>query len=456
MHQSPGRYAARDGGVGSPPRIALELFPDFETIDADRIVVSMPDLTTEVVREADTWKMVPANHPVSTERVESLLDKVATLSKGNVASRSPESFERLGVDGGGREVVVYGEGDAPLVHFYVGHRGRANRRTFVRKEGMDEVLAVLDEDLHKVFHPARVTWFESVDVLKFDSKIATEVTLTGPEDTVRFERDENADWVQTVPEERDADQARVTTLVRALASLQFIDVAAPDPASDFGFDPPTLSMKVRLADDTEHEVLVGGTTPDGSHRYLRRPDDEATFLVSARTFDAAYLRSFELWLDNPAEISGSPEGRRFIGPAFGADLIRAVVNSDVLVDAIADPSAIAEDGSPAAEPEEGADSIEVPFRVTEVHKGAELLPEGVADGSVLLPIRLPIGRQLPDLSEDRGIHLIFLKGDAESGFRLARDPVDALVQPEPQTRAQLGGILQQMKAAQPPSGSGGE
>lgn len=450
---------AREGGVGSPPRIALELFPDFEPLDADRIVVSMPDKTTEVVREGDTWKMVPSEYPVSTERVETVLDKIATLSKGTIASRSADSLERLGVAGNGREIVVYGEGDAPLVHFYVGHRGRANRRTFVRKEGVDEVLAVLDEDLHKVFHPAAVTWYESVDVLKFDSKIATELALEGPEGAVRFARDENADWVQTAPEEREADQARVTGVVRALASLQFVDVAAPDAAEDFGFEPPTLRMRVRLADDTEHEVLVGGTSDDGSQRFLRRPDESAIFVVAAPAFDNAFLRSFATWLELPAGDSETSDGgASFSGPTFGADFIRAILNADVLVDAVADPAAIGDDGSPSAAPAEGEDSIDVLFRVTRVHKGDESLPDGVADGSVMLPIRLPVGRQLPDLRESNGVHLIFLKGDAESGFRLAGDPVDTLVQPDPQTRAQLGGVLQQMKAAQPPKpkpGGGG-
>lgn len=450
----------RFAGLGASPTISLELFPEFRALDADRVVVRDPSREVELVRSGEDWMMASSgNYPVAKEKIERLLEKLETLQKGTVASRNADSFERLQVDGNNREVLVYGEAEEPIVHFYIGRRGAGNRRTFLRKDGADEALAVLDQDLNKIFTATPFAWFENLDILKFDSKLAVELTVEGPTSRVVFQRDEKGDWTQVEPLGLDADQVRVVGVVRAMAQLQFSDVASPDPDRDFGFDRPAVTAKISLSDDTSYAITAGALTDDGAFRYLRKDGDDTIYKVAARNFDRVFIASATEWLVTPGVGSGGGD-RTFTGPPMGGALIGAMMRADAVVDATALATAIDEDGKPIAAAEDGDEWISVPFEVSAVLKGEDALPQEARAGAAPLTVQLPAGRQLPDLAPAAGVHLLFLeKTDDPAVMRLTGDPVDTLIQPTAQTRASMAGVLQQMKnapkpPAKPPEGAG--
>ena len=433
--------ADRLEGSRTPPTVSLELFPDFESIDADRIVIESSDGLLEMARDGENWSMkTSGDYPIAREKVDACLAKMESIKKGSVASRNPDSHPRLGVDGSFRQIRIYGEGEDPLIHLYLGMRGLGNKRTFLRKEGMDEVLAVLDTDLNTVFSPVPYAWFESLDLLKFESRALTRMTLETPEGRVVLDRGEEGDWALTEPEDGEVDQSRVTSMARTASEFRFFDVATPSPEIEAGFEEPVLRMTFALGEDEPLELVAGGLNDAGSHRYVRKGGDDRIYLVPQRGFDSMYLGPAEQFLTDP---TGASVKRKFTGPAMGGELIQLMMKSTLILDGTPDPSAIDESGAPAgiaANPE--ARFVEVPFRAERVYKGAENLA-----GNAVVRVELPARRQLPDLSPESGSHFLMLvAGEADGVYRLAGAPTECLIQPSAATRGTMQQVLGQMAA----------
>jgi len=441
----------RFAGTAVSPTISLELFPDFAPVAADRIVIATPDRTTELRRDGEEWRMATSGDaPVATSKVDELLDRVAKLKKGTVASRNPESFERLRVDGSNREVRIYSAGEEPLIHLYVGGLGSGRSRTFLRKEGMEEVLAVLETDLNSLFNPAPFAWFEKLQVVEFDPKLLARMRFTTPEGPVVLARDEAGDWQAEEPAELEIEQNVAAQLARSLSQLRYFDVAAADAGLPFGFDEPVLELTLELADDISHRLTAGGTNPEGTQRYVRLDEEEFVYLVPVRGFDPPVLRTVRRWVGGEGSASARPQGRTFTGPDMGAEMIRALIGSDVVIEGVADEDSVGGDGSLVGASGD-VEQVPVPFRIERVLKGEDALPQGVGVGEQPIVVELPAKRQLPDLRAERGPHLLLLvEGEDPGRFRLQGDPVGTLIQPPPATRAAIDQVLQQMRSAPKP------
>jgi len=427
------------GGVrGGDPSISLELFPEFNPLDAERIEIRGPQGAVDLRRSGDGWVVASsADYPANEEQIDALLAKLAEVKKGNIASRNPESHAPLGVDGSGVITIVRGENDSVLVQLYVGARGPRGQSVFVRKEGMDEVFSVLDPDVARLCTPVRFVWFRDRDVLAFDHRLAQRIEIRQGSDLVVLERGDTGDWVETAPVEIGVDQKVVNNLARALGTLQFTDVVQGTP-DKLGFEPPAGEVRVVLDDGQSQAVTFGGKTGDGTLRFVKREGSPFTFLVSSK-LDAQVFATGYSFIEDKTGTGEAEERRTFEGPPIGPDLVRTAIRADVVVLARAAPTAVHEDGSLAVEPAAGEEWVAVPFDVGEVLYGERDLPadSGEATGSGgaeseskrAVTVLLPARRKLPNLSPQGAYYLLFLQ-KSDAGLRLQGDPTETLFQPD--------------------------
>lgn len=121
----------------------------------------------------------------------------------------------------------------------------------------------------------------------FDKSAVQEVTITRDATTLALKRDGDG-WRMTQPVEARADRGPVASLVSSL-TLARIERMVEEKATnlaDFGLDPPTVRIGLKVKDKAEPVILLlGKNTPTGSWAYAKQGDSPAVLILSATLKD---------------------------------------------------------------------------------------------------------------------------------------------------------------------------
>jgi len=113
------------------------------------------------------------------------------------------------------------------------------------------------------------------------------------EDTVLTRTDDGGAWQLTAPVASPADDAQVSSITSALASLEIrrvVDDAAVD-LTPFGLSEPAVVVGFVLSGDAEERrLLIGDTTPTGGERYATLADSGRVVLI-ASNLDTTFGKS---------------------------------------------------------------------------------------------------------------------------------------------------------------------
>lgn len=122
------------------------------------------------------------------------------------------------------------------------------------------------------------------------------ISVEGAE-TVLARTEDDAAWQVTAPVAAPADDAQVSSLTSALASLEIrrvIDEAAVD-LEPFGLTEPVVEVGFVLSDDTEaRQLLIGDTTPTGGERYAMLADSGRVVLIPSNLDTTFGKSTFDL------------------------------------------------------------------------------------------------------------------------------------------------------------------
>ena len=134
-----------------------------------------------------------------------------------------------------------------------------------------------------VERPAREAAAEKKRLLDFDRNAAKEITLTYPDREIRLVKGANDQWQIAAPLAVAADQTAVTNLLNAIADAELTrTIEDPvDDAAQYGFDKPTVAIRVTVAEGSSPPLLtVGKQTPIGFKAYARKENDPKVYLTT--------------------------------------------------------------------------------------------------------------------------------------------------------------------------------
>jgi hypothetical protein len=120
--------------------------PVFAALKSDavkKIEVSGAEGAVQLVRGDKGWSVLLGGspYPASEERVKSFFDSLTGLQRTRVVSTSPDSWKSFDVAEEARtRIRLLDASDKPLVNLLVGRAEEAERGSFVRLEGTNEVL----------------------------------------------------------------------------------------------------------------------------------------------------------------------------------------------------------------------------------------------------------------------------------------------------------------------------
>jgi|GEM_PF-5425562 len=109
------------------------------------------------------------------------------------------------------------------------------------------------------------------EVTLFAGKTFDALELGSDSTLVRVEKKNNT-WVITTPEEKDADNTLVESIIKQLSELKAtmsINPTPPASAVNFGLDPVTKKIRIREVGATEYtEIAIGKENPLGTGVYI--------------------------------------------------------------------------------------------------------------------------------------------------------------------------------------------
>lgn len=202
---------------------------------APTIRVTTADTNYTIKRSPMGWGLVESGgYPVRADRMEVMASAIRTLRWGDVKTRDPAKFERLGLgnpdqDGSGALIEVILDGEEPTASLLT---GRKNDRIYGRYETDSDVSFQIDGDLPPLY--TRQAWLD-LNVVEIPQAVIKSVRLVRPDgDNLYLEREAGGGprtFRPAPPNQDDVLLSRIAATGPALAITRFFPTDVK-PASE--------------------------------------------------------------------------------------------------------------------------------------------------------------------------------------------------------------------------------
>ena len=117
-------------------------------------------------------------------------------------------------------------------------------------------------------------------VLSFDPDEVVSLELGNREGDKVLARKEDSSWIVISPEESHGDEKKLEAFVSRVGNLVAKDGFEPgEPLSEFGLDPPLLTIKVGMSDGVIYRLHFGSRTVDRGSTYGATNSRQEVFLL---------------------------------------------------------------------------------------------------------------------------------------------------------------------------------
>jgi len=253
------------------------VFAQFSAEKANRIEIESPGKKVALAKPGDRWIVETENgRRADAERIQSILDALGKIQSKEVISRQADKHPTFEVTDSAVLLTVR-DGDKELASIFVGKPGPDFMSTYIRPKGEDTVY-LAQVYLPSVVDPSIETW-RSYLLIPAGDVVA--VTTKNSKETVSVERSANGAWTMKSPVEGPvrADVLQVVLdQLKRLKATAFAD-SAVGRLAEFGLEPDTSSVEVRMADGATHKLIVGATNA-ANQSFTKLAGDEEVYLVA--------------------------------------------------------------------------------------------------------------------------------------------------------------------------------
>ena len=272
---------AAEGGSGEP------LFPDLESGDVVSLSVTDSDgNSTTLQKIAGNWVIPEADdYPADGTKVDSLLDKISSLTGDRLVTTTESSHRQLQVapddflrridfqTSAGDRIVVY-LGSSPSYgasHFRVAGQNEA----YLTNE-----LSAWD------INAAASGWIDTA-YMDIPSADLVRVTLENENGTFVFRQDEEGNWSTIgLAEGETLVETRVTATVRQATSVNISRPLGLEEQASYGMDDPSAVVTLETADRTV-SLTIGAQDPLDDTYVVK--SSESPYYVSVSDFGVSNL-----------------------------------------------------------------------------------------------------------------------------------------------------------------------
>ena len=268
------------------------LYPDFEPVEAARLVIEGGETRAVFDESDDVWFVASEDSlPAEAGVVGDMLGRVTSFSRKDIISSNPEKQALYKVDSAGVFVSIIDARGNALVEFVVGKPGPDYQSTYVRDVASGDVV-LAPGYLRAVFDRGARTWQDRT-VFALEPDAIEEVKIDRSGESLTLKRDPGGRWYISEPESAACDEAGVTRLVRALAYLRCDNLAGRMPSPGSGLAEPDSAVGFRSTGGIPEELVFGNRNESGQ-TYAKRANSDIVYLLSSHKVEALLPRLEEL------------------------------------------------------------------------------------------------------------------------------------------------------------------
>jgi Domain of unknown function (DUF4340) len=260
----------------------------------DRITIENADQPRIVLaREENRWRLLsPANRAANAENVNRLVQEINDGEVTQFVSDTATDLTRYGLDQPRLKITFSSyssentaESDAGEVVLSTLEFGNSeNGVTYGRLKDEPYIFSITDQMFQDL--PKTEYRFRSLDILDLERDELVSVTAAKPgQDPVELARDTKGKWVLKNQGNRQND-AGIQLFLTALTGLRAAAWAG-DPSSEYGFDQPSLEIKISYqAGEQKREAQIKFGKINSNHQHYGMSTEEAgVFLVDDEQFN---------------------------------------------------------------------------------------------------------------------------------------------------------------------------
>jgi hypothetical protein len=242
-----------------------------------------PEHIVLVKKGDEDWDLAePKQAKANASNVKSMIDDLKRLEVTELIDASKDSYAKYKVsDDKALHSVFYKGKDVALDAFF-GEDGSRGQMT--RLAGKDGVFAVKGYSSY-LFNKDAKSWRDKT-ILKFEEKDVTKVALDNENGSFTFEKSGD-DWKAkhakpkgTASDLEKFDKSKLESLVRAYKALSAADFGDDKTPADTGLAEPKATLTFDAKDGSKYTIL-GGTTAEGSNRWVKKQGVEEIFSISS-------------------------------------------------------------------------------------------------------------------------------------------------------------------------------
>jgi len=298
----------------SSRQASLAAFPNLDPAKVSAVEIQKGSYSAKLGKKGDHWVVVsesqagmpaPLDYPADADGVTAMLEAGKSLRLADQASAKAKTHELFEVtDEKGMKVNFLDAGGKTLAQLIVGKRGESYGTAYFRRSG-DDATYLSAQNLTSIFDRSKDTWKDK-SIAKFEVSQPLELTIHGEKDTLTLRKvADKGTWEMIVGEtESPANKTVIEGILRGFGTLRTLEFPVVDP-KEFGLEPPTRSVTVKLQGNTEISLLVGKLDSANNRYYVKRADQPSVFLVSKYQVDNLFKTKEELTSkeENPEEPS---------------------------------------------------------------------------------------------------------------------------------------------------------
>ncbi|MEE2713423.1 MAG: DUF4340 domain-containing protein [Planctomycetota bacterium] len=299
--------------IGSPDAItddvALEghrMMPDLAAADIGELIVESEDgKSVDIKRVGEGWVLANrGDYPARAEQVKSTTKALRKLYAIRKLTSDAKRYHDLEVDADSfhLRVTVKDTAGATIDEFYLGEQGSADKLVY-RQVDNDQAWAATGPDSWD-FDASTSAWIDTqytdlskedlrkVEIKRKDDSLVlvakvetkTEAAKPGDDKPAAPQVTETVTWVAMVDgKEATTDEAKVSSLLGSLTSLNLAEPVGKQLKPEFGFDDATATATLTMKDGTVHTLRVGKKREgDANDWYFKSSTSE--FVVTLRDY----------------------------------------------------------------------------------------------------------------------------------------------------------------------------
>lgn len=324
---------------GGQARLVEPILPGMSAADIDRLSFS-DDLGNEVAiaKGEEGWALPEADDfPVDGTKVESLLEKIASLDTRRLVATNPANFTRLEVADEKFRRTIHVESANASSTLILGGSGGADT-VYVRRAGEDYVY--LGVGLNSWELSTQISAWVDASYVSVAQDDVLEIRVENAESQFTLVRDGEGLTYADLGEDEILDDTKLPIILRNAATIRLLEPLGREALDEYGLAEPRVTVQVRYRKLVEVEETAEAEDAGESSEGTEEQSEAETDIAEPEYAEEVYTLTFGAEMEDGVALKSSDAEyyvlvRDTVFNAFNdikrADLVKAPQANDAAI-----------------------------------------------------------------------------------------------------------------------------